>query len=138
MTRSAIQLKRAYDKPARSDGLRILVERLWPRGLTKAKARIDLWLKDIAPSPQLRKWYNHDVAKWTELQKRYRSELRKNVEAVKSLRSLARKGPVTLIYAARDELHNSALVLKQVLERSRQPRTSRRPARGRKVERAHP
>lgn len=114
-----IQLKRAYETPTRSDGQRVLVERLWPRGLTKAKASIDLWLKDIAPSPELRKWYSHEVDKWSEFRKRYTSELRANTDAVANLRRLAKQGTVTLIYAARDEEHNSALVLKQHLERSK-------------------
>lgn len=126
MSRSAIQLKRAYEKPTSTDGQRILVERLWPRGLTKAKAKIDLWRKDIAPSSELRTWYSHDVAKWPEFRKRYLAELRANPEPVKQLRGLAKQGTITLIYAAHDEQHNSARVLKQVLERSRTPR-SRKP-----------
>jgi uncharacterized protein YeaO (DUF488 family) len=114
---SQIQLKRAYEKPAASDGQRILVERLWPRGLTKARAAIDLWLKEIAPSPELRKWYSHDVAKWKQFQQRYRKELQANRTAVDELRRRIKDGPVTLIYAAHDQEHNSALVLKQFVER---------------------
>ncbi|HET6575889.1 MAG TPA: DUF488 domain-containing protein [Fimbriiglobus sp.] len=110
------KLKRAYEEPAAADGLRVLVERLWPRGLTKARAAIDLWLKEIAPSAELRKWYGHDPAKWTEFQKRYRAELRESTEAVKELRQKGKVGTVTLVYAARDEEHNSALVLKKLLE----------------------
>lgn len=108
-----IALKRAYEPPLPSDGTRVLVERLWPRGLTRARAKIDLWLKDIAPSPELRKWYGHDVAKWSEFKKRYQSELRQKTETVQALRKLAADGPVTLVYAARDEEHNSALLVKQ-------------------------
>jgi len=115
----SVQLKRAYDKPSPDDGQRILVERLWPRGLTRAKARIDLWLKDIAPSPELRKWYARDVDKWSEFKKRYRAELRANPEGVAHLRDIARQHPITLVYAARDEQHNSALVLKDYLVQRR-------------------
>jgi uncharacterized protein YeaO (DUF488 family) len=109
-------LKRAYEKPSAADGKRILVERLWPRGLTKAKARIDLWLKDIAPSTELRRWYSHDVSKWREFKKRYLAELRDAPESMRRLRGLAQEGPVTLIYAAHDVKHNSAVVLQQLLD----------------------
>lgn len=111
-----IHLKRAYEKPAPDDGLRILVERLWPRGLTKERAAIDVWLKDVAPSPELRRWFNHDPDKWDEFQKRYRAELRENREAVEALREKIGDGPVTFVYAARDEEHNSARLLKDFLE----------------------
>jgi uncharacterized protein YeaO (DUF488 family) len=115
-TKAAIHLKRAYDEAAPEDGLRILVERLWPRGLTKDRARIDLWMKDISPSPELRKWYGHDPAKWTEFQKRYRAELDNSKETVEELREKCRSGTVTFVYAARDEERNSALILKKFLE----------------------
>ena len=111
-----IRLKRAYEKPAPGDGLRVLVERLWPRGLTKEKAAIDLWLKDVAPSPELRRWYNHDPARWAEFQKRYRSELREQKQEVHDLRQKCRDGAVTFVYAARDEERNSARVLKDYLD----------------------
>lgn len=117
---SRFQLKRAYDKPSPADGERILVERLWPRGLTKAKAAVGLWLKDVAPSPELRKWFAHDPAKWEQFQKRYRKELKDTPEAreaVELLRRKARQGTVTLVYAARDEEHNGAVALKDLLER---------------------
>lgn len=110
-----IQLKRAYEKPSRDDGERILVERLWPRGLTKERAAVDLWLKEIAPSPELRKWFGHDPAKWPQFQKRYWKELAEQ-EAVEQLRQKGRHGTITLVYAARDEEHNGALALKQFLE----------------------
>ncbi len=110
------KLKRAYEEPSDGDGLRVLVERLWPRGLTKERAAIDLWLKEIAPSAELRTWYGHDQAKWAEFQKRYRAELRANAEAVKQLKQKGKGNTVTLVYAARDEEHNSALVLKMLLE----------------------
>ncbi len=113
---TAIRLKRAYEKPASDDGIRVLVERLWPRGLTKERASVDLWMKDVAPSPELRRWYNHDPAKWTEFQKRYRAELRTNLELVEELRQKCGAGTVTFVYAASDEQKNSALVLKDFLE----------------------
>lgn len=111
-----IHLKRAYETSSRADGKRILVERLWPRGVTKGKAALDLWLKDIAPSPKLRKWFGHDPARWKQFQQRYWKELQKNPDAVEELRSHLTNGTVTLIYAAHDEEHNGALALKQFLE----------------------
>jgi uncharacterized protein YeaO (DUF488 family) len=111
-----IRLKRAYDEPSPDDGLRVLVERLWPRGLTKERAAVDLWVKDLAPSPELRRWYHHDPALWEEFQKRYRAELRQKKDLVEELRQKAGGGTVTFVYAARDEEHNSALVLKDYLE----------------------
>ena len=111
-----IKLKRAYEKPSRDDGSRILVERLWPRGLTKERAAVDLWLKEVAPSPELRKWFGHDPAKWEQFQKRYWKELQEKKEAVQQLKQKSKQGTVTLVYAARDEEHNSALVLKRFLE----------------------
>ena len=111
-----IQLKRAYEKPSRKDGLRILVDRLWPRGLTKERAAIKLWLKDVAPSTDLRKWFGHDPAKWKEFQERYRKELRQKKEALDLLKKNAKERTVTLVYGARDEEHNEALVLKKILE----------------------
>src|SRR5215475_2285067 len=112
-----IKLKRAYEKPARDDGERILVERLWPRGLTKQGAKIDLWLKDVAPSAELRRWFGHDPDKWDEFRKRYQKELKDKDDLIKLLKRKAKAGAITLIYAARDEEHNSALVLKQFLRR---------------------
>lgn len=111
-----VMMKRAYEPAAETDGKRILVDRLWPRGLSKLKAQIDLWLKEVAPSTELRQWFGHDPSKWVEFQKRYRAEL-KNNPALPELQALSHEGPITLVYAARDELHNEAVVLKQVLER---------------------
>ena len=111
-----VALKRAYEAPSDADGTRVLVDRLWPRGVTKAKARIDVWLKDVAPSTQLRKWFGHDPGKWTEFQRRYRAEL-KGSEALAELRKLAREGRVTLVYGAKDEEHNDAVVLAKLLRR---------------------
>jgi len=113
-----ILLKRAYEAPSNEDGDRLLVERLWPRGLTKEKAAIDEWFKDIAPSQALRKWYAHDPGKWEEFRRRYRDELKRNAEEVERLRGRVKKGRVTFIYAARDEKRNSAVVLKEYLART--------------------
>ncbi len=111
-----IKLKRAYAAPAKSDGRRILVERLWPRGLTKDALALDEWFKDIAPSPELRKWYAHDAKKWPAFQKRYRNELDANLSEVERLRGFCARGVTTFVFAAKDELRNSALVLKAYLE----------------------
>ena len=111
-----IKLKRAYEKPSRADGSRILVERLWPRGLTKERAAVDLWLKEVAPSPELRKWFGHDPAKWEQFQKRYWKELEEKEAAVQLLKQKGKQGTVTLVYAARDEEHNGALALKRFLK----------------------
>jgi len=110
-----IQIKRVYEKPDASDGFRILVDRLWPRGLTKEKAAADLWLKDIAPSTELRKWFNHDPEKWKEFQKKYQKELKENKEAVSVLKEHLKQGPVTLLYGAKDQKHNEAEVLKNFI-----------------------
>jgi uncharacterized protein YeaO (DUF488 family) len=115
----SIHVKRAYETPAPDDGLRILVERLWPRGLSKERAQVDLWLKDVAPSAELRRWFGHDPAKWEEFRKRYWAELDDNPDAVAELRRKVRKGPITFIYAARDEQHNGALALQEYLRRRR-------------------
>lgn len=107
----ALKIKRVYEPAVPEDGTRILVDRLWPRGLTKEKAAVDLWLKDIAPSTELRKWFAHDPAKWEEFRKRYLKELKANKEAVSVLKQELKKGPVTLVYGARDQEHNEAEVL---------------------------
>ncbi len=112
-----IKLKRAYEAPTASDGTRILVDRLWPRGLKKATAAIDHWFKEIAPSSELRKWFGHDPSRWGEFRKRYMTELRGHTEQLDELRKLARTGRVTLEYAARDEQHNDAIVLRDILTR---------------------
>ena len=114
-----IKIKRAYEPSHEDDGVRILVDRLWPRGLTKEKAGVDLWLKEIAPSTELRKWFAHDPDKWKSFRGRYETEIRHNDDLIKVLKDKARKGTVTLIYGARDEKHNEALVLKQFLEKNR-------------------
>jgi uncharacterized protein YeaO (DUF488 family) len=112
-----IKLKRVYEEPSKEDGERVLVERLWPRGLSKERAAVDLWLKDVAPSAELRQWFNHDPAKWDEFRQRYWRELEHNPEPVTLLRKKGRAGTVTLVYAARDEEHNGALALQQFLKR---------------------
>ena len=111
-----IKLKRVYEEPSSKDGVRVLVERLWPRGLTKKRAAVDLWLKDVAPSPELRKWFGHDPARWEQFQKRYGRELRERKDAIRLLKQKVKEGMVTLVYAARDEEHNGALALKRHLQ----------------------
>jgi uncharacterized protein YeaO (DUF488 family) len=111
-----IQLKRAYDAPLSSDGCRILVDRLWPRGVRKKEARIDLWLKEAAPSAVLRKWFNHDPVKWNEFKKRYFAELDNQPSAITELLRQKDRGAVTLIYGARDSEHNNAVALKEYLK----------------------
>lgn len=112
-----IQLKRAYEKPSPEDGTRILVDRLWPRGLSKKTAAIDQWRKEIAPSTELRKWFAHDPDRWKEFQRRYTAELRVRDQELRELRSMARRSQITLVYAARDVLHNDAVVIRDVLIR---------------------
>lgn len=110
-----IHLKRAYDKPDKSDGQRILVDRMWPRGVSKHEAKIDLWLKDIAPSSELRKWFDHDAAKWREFKTRYFRELAAHTDALQELASKARAGSVTLVFAAKNEEFNNAVAIKEYL-----------------------
>ena len=110
-----INIKRVYEKPTQEDGTRILVDRLWPRGLTKEKAGVDVWLKEIAPSTALRQWFGHDPVKWAEFKKRYHEELKKNPAQVSLLNEQTKKGAITLVYGAKDEKHNEALVLKELL-----------------------
>ena len=114
-----IKLKRVYEAPAASDGMRILVDRLWPRGITKAKAKVELWLKEVAPSDALRKRFHGHPEEWDEFPKAYAAELKQVGDAVKQLRGHLRTGTVTLLYAARDEEHNNAVALKQWLGRRR-------------------
>ena len=111
----SVMLKRAYEQPSDTDGQRILVDRLWPRGVAKAKARIDLWLKEVAPSTELRQWFGHAPEKWPAFKKRYCEEL-KNNPALSQLQQQAQQGDITLIYAAKDQSHNEAVVLKEMLE----------------------
>ena len=110
-----VRLKRAYEPQAPSDGTRILIDRLWPRGVTKAAAAIDQWVREIAPSTSLRKWFGHDPARWQEFRSRYAAELRERAGELRQLRELARRGTITLVYSAHDEAHNDAVVLRGVL-----------------------
>lgn len=111
-----IQIKRAYDPASKNDGARFLVERLWPRGVRKEKLQIEAWLKDVAPSRQLRQWFQHDPAKWNEFRQRYVRELAKNPEAWQPLLARTRRGRVTLVYSAHDTEHNNAVALKDFLD----------------------
>ena len=110
-----VKLKRAYEPPSRSDGRRVLIDRLWPRGIKKTSAKIDEWMKDIAPSTALRKWFGHDPAKWTVFQHRYKAEVHQHPEQLDRLRALAREGPLTLVFSAHDEQHNDAVVLRELI-----------------------
>ncbi len=114
-----IRLKRAYEPSKKDDGFRVLVDRLWPRGVSKSSARIDLWLKEIAPSAALRKWFGHDPLKWDAFRARYFRELQKNPEAVAQLNEIIRNGPVTLLFAAKDQERDNAAALKEYLESGR-------------------
>jgi len=108
-----IRIKRVYEAPDKADGTRILVDRLWPRGLTKEKASIDLWLRDLAPSAELRKWFGHDPSRWEEFKERYLRELTGNREQIWLLKQEIEKGVVTLVYAAKDQEHNEAVVIQE-------------------------
>lgn len=112
-----IKLKRAYDVPANADGQRVLVDRVWPRGVTKDELRLDDWIKDVAPSTKLRKWFDHDPGKWSEFQERYGRELDQQPNAIASLVAKCRAGTVTLVFGAKDTRHNNAVALKAYLER---------------------
>ncbi len=114
--RRTIKVKRAYEAADPKDGCRVLVDRLWPRGMTKEAAHIDVWLKDIAPSTELRKWFNHDAARWREFEERYAQEVEQHPEALAQLMAQLRRGPVTLVYGAKDEAHNNAVALKEFIE----------------------
>ena len=112
-----IQLKRAYERPASTDGTRFLVERLWPRGVKKTALHVDAWLKDVAPSTELRKWFAHDPAKWPEFKARYKAELKGNTPQLALLKQALARGPATLLYGAKDTEHNEAVVLQDLLSR---------------------
>lgn len=110
-----VRLKRVYERPTDSDGKRVLVDRLWPRGLTKTEAAIDWWVKELAPSTELRKWFGHDPSRWEEFRWRYAAAIDEHREEFDRLFDLALKGPITLVYAARDETHNDTVVLRELL-----------------------
>ena len=111
-----IQLKRAYEEASKSDGTRYLVERLWPRGVKKESLRVEAWLKDVAPSTELRKWFSHDPAKWPEFRRRYFEELKANPQAWEPLVAASRRGRVTLVYSSHDSEHNNAVALREFLQ----------------------
>lgn len=111
-----VKIKRVYEPYHKQDGRRVLVDRLWPRGLTKRKAHVDLWLKGISPSTELRKWFNHDPVKWPEFQKRYHAELKTNKASISALRDFLSDGSATIVYGAKDEEHNEAVVLQKYIE----------------------
>lgn len=112
-----IKLKRIYEKPEKSDGYRILVDRLWPRGVSKEKAALNLWLKDIAPSSELRKWFGHNPQKWPDFQKKYKAEILANKEVFDELKKIVRERKnVTLLYAVKDDAHNEAVVIKDLIK----------------------
>ena len=111
-----LHIKRVYEPSDDGDGTRILVDRLWPRGLSKTEAKVDIWLKEVAPSPALRRWFSHDPEKWTEFRRRYRDELEKNSEAVGALKNEIGRATTTLLYGAKDSEHNHAIVLRDFIE----------------------
>ncbi len=139
-----LRIKRTYEPAARGDGRRILVERLWPRGLTKEAVAADAWMKEVAPSTKLRQWYGHEVERWVEFRRRYRRELEMNAAAWEPLVEAANRGTVTLLYSAHDELHNGAVVLLEYLEeqgagrgsRARRRSRAKKPAAARRASRA--
>ena len=134
-----VRLKRAYEEPERADGYRVLVDRLWPRGVRKGALAVDAWLKEIAPSDELRRWFGHDAARWEEFARRYRDELGRQPAAglVAELAARSKRDTVTLVYGAKDEVHNQAVVLREVLERRLRGRRARAPA-ARPVRRSRP
>ena len=119
-----VKIKRAYLPAEKGDGTRVLIDRLWPRGLSKEKAKIDLWLKEIAPSTELRKWFGHDPTRWREFRRRYRMELKSQREPLTAIARKAREHTVTLLFGARDTEHNEAVVLRGVIERLGKPTSS--------------
>ncbi len=113
----AVSLKRAYEKPSATDGCRILVERLWPRGVSKRTARIDLWARDVAPSTELRRWFNHDPERWAEFKRRYFKELRGHREELEPVLERVRRGHVTFVFGSREERFNNAVALREFVKR---------------------
>ena len=110
-----VKLKRAYEQPESEDGVRLLVDRLWPRGVKKEDGAIDKWMKELAPSTELRKWFGHDPDRWEEFRERYAKEVNEHPDQLKQLRALARKGAITLVYSAHDEEHNNAVALRDII-----------------------
>jgi uncharacterized protein YeaO (DUF488 family) len=120
MRRRPLRLKRVYDEPSREDGMRVLVDRLWPRGLSRAQAAADLWLREAAPSPALRRWYGHDARRWKRFREKYRAELERRPDVLRLLDDLRRRTPVTLLFGAADTARNNAAVLRELLEGDKQ------------------
>jgi uncharacterized protein YeaO (DUF488 family) len=114
-----VRLKRAYEPASRADGKRVLVDRLWPRGVKKTEAKIDAWMKEIAPSAELRKWFAHDPHRWAEFRRRYKEELKEHADEIARLRAIAEAGRLTLVFAARDQAHNDAVVLRDLILRTK-------------------
>jgi uncharacterized protein YeaO (DUF488 family) len=112
-----IQVKRVYDAPATSDGYRVLIDRLWPRGVTKDRAHLDEWARELAPSTELRRWFGHDPSRFEEFRRRYTKELAAHADKLSELRSRARRGTLTVVYSARDTQHNDAVVIAEILRR---------------------
>ena len=112
---SRVRLKRPYEPPAASDGTRVLIDRLWPRGVRKDAAALDVWLKDIGPSTELRKWFGHEPSRWAEFRRRYADEIEQKPQLLAQLRDIARQGVLTMVYSAHDEQHNDALVLEELI-----------------------
>ena len=110
-----VRIKRAYEPPTHDDGTRILIDRLWPRGVKKENLALDQWAKELSPSTELRQWFGHDPARWQEFRRRYAAELRQCTDLLDPLRALARKGPITLVYSAHDEAHNNAVAMREFL-----------------------
>lgn len=125
MKRRPVRLKRVYEQTSIADGTRVLVDRLWPRGLSKQDVSADLWLREAAPSSELRRWYGHDPRRWRQFSRKYRSELARQPEVLELLDDLRRRTPITLIFGAHDALHSHAVVLREVLEKQKQSRRSR-------------
>lgn len=114
-----LKLKRAYESPSADDGHRVLIDRLWPRGVTKEKAKVDEWLRDLAPSTELRKWFGHDPEKWTEFRRRYTAELKPQKDTIRALAVRSKKEAVTLLFGAKDEAHNNAVVLAELMKKAK-------------------
>ena len=114
-----LKIRRVYDPPSKADGRRVLVDRLWPRGMKKEAARVDEWMRDISPSDGLRKWFSHDPSKWKDFRIKFRKELKSKHDLVEKLRNYSRQGTVTLLFSAKDEEHNNAVVIKEVVEGDR-------------------
>jgi len=126
MRRRPVKLKRVYERPSVADGMRVLVDRMWPRGLTKHDVSADMWLRDAAPSSELRRWYGHDARRWRQFSRKYRTELARQPAVLELIDDLRRRAPVTLIFGAHDEAHNHAVVLREVLEERSRTRISRK------------